>query len=656
MKKVLMIAAVLAAAGQKAYSEIYSARLEDSVISDTNFETNILEVPKNVTVITSKEIEERGAQTLGEALKAVPNLNVSSMNGSDSVFDLRGQGEGAKSNVLVLLDGSPLNTIDNSAYKTSMVDISSVERIEVIPSGGSVLYGDGAVGGVINIITKAPEERKNYGSVSLEGGSYNYGKVYGNYGTKIGEKLLLMGNFSKKNLDGYRDDSKDDLDDLGIAGKYLLEDGELSLTVNHSKNRFSAPGGLNKSEYHEDPKKTGNMENFLKGTNEENLYTLNFNKKLSKNSEFLIYGNYTDQKYSGKYPFSPSDRTRDYTTHKFYIKPQIKYSYLQNSYVIVGGDFQRATTDVDSTYFASSDWKNPTYDIFVAESMEPKKNSWGGFLFNKYTYNNWEFTQGYRRQDIEIDYFKNQLSENKKFSENAWDFSVNYLLTEMNSIYFSYTTAFRTPNTDELVYWDYSNGLNSQTSKTFEVGSKNTFGNTYLSAALFTTLTENEIFYDASTYVNGNIPGESRRNGAEIFMEHYFSKVTLRESFSYTHTEIKDGKYSGKDIPGVPNFIMNLGGSYNPTEKWTLNGDLNFVGESYSISDFNNHAGKNPSYLTLDLNIRYTVNEAFSIYGGINNLFDKKYSDYIIASADGKKKNYYPANGRNFYVGTTYKF
>ncbi|MGL5051666.1 MAG: TonB-dependent receptor, partial [Fusobacteriaceae bacterium] len=210
MKKILLICALGILAQRNGYAQ--SVKLEDTVVSETNFETNILEVAKNVTIITKEEIAESGSKTLGEVLRRVPSLTVKNLGGADSTFDLRGQGDTAASNVLVLLDGTPLNTIDMAGYKTSQIDISSISRIEVIPSGGSVLYGDGAVGGVINIITESPLNKKNYGTVAVEAGSYDYSKIYGSYGTAVTEDLLIKTSYSSKNKKGYRDETKDDLD------------------------------------------------------------------------------------------------------------------------------------------------------------------------------------------------------------------------------------------------------------------------------------------------------------------------------------------------------------------------------------------------------------------------------------------------------------
>ena len=173
-------------------------KLEESVITSENTETTIADIPKNITVLTGEEITQRGAKTVAEALKLVSSVIVKEMGGADAAFDIRGQGPTAKSNVIVLVDGAPINSIDLSGYQTSNIPVDNIERIEVIPSGGSVLYGDGAVGGTINIVTKAPENKKNYGSLNSEIGSYGLKKQQITYGTKIGEKLLVEVDYLKK--------------------------------------------------------------------------------------------------------------------------------------------------------------------------------------------------------------------------------------------------------------------------------------------------------------------------------------------------------------------------------------------------------------------------------------------------------------------------
>ena len=117
MKKYLMLAAILAV-GTTAMGEekIASQKLNETVISTENFETSVLDTAKNITIVTQEEIQAKGANTVAEALKGVPGLTITSSEGSEPYFDLRGYGATAAQNTLILIDGVPLNNIQGSWY------------------------------------------------------------------------------------------------------------------------------------------------------------------------------------------------------------------------------------------------------------------------------------------------------------------------------------------------------------------------------------------------------------------------------------------------------------------------------------------------------------------------------------------------------------
>lgn len=262
MKKYLMLAAILAV-GTTAMAEekIASQKLNETVISTENFETTVLDTAKNITIVTQEEIQAKGANTVAEALRGVPGLTVNYMDGADAVFDLRGSGATAKSNTLVLLDGVPMNAPDG-LYNTSQIPVSQIEKIEVIPAGGAVMYGDGTTGGVINIITKSPENRKNYGSINGEVGSWDTRRGNVNYGTKIGDKFLFDMSYSYSESDGYRDPHSDykkgdKSEAISLRGKYLLEDGYLEGKYSYNDSRDSYTSSLSKDKFDKDPEQSG---------------------------------------------------------------------------------------------------------------------------------------------------------------------------------------------------------------------------------------------------------------------------------------------------------------------------------------------------------------------------------------------------------------
>lgn len=625
MKKRFYIAGLIIASSL-ALGQDKVVKLEESVITSENTETTIADIPKNVTVLTGEEITQRGAKTVAEALKLVSSVVVKEMGGADAAFDIRGQGATAKSNVIVLVDGAPINSIDLSGYQTSNIPVDNIERIEVIPSGGSVLYGDGAIGGTINIVTKAPEDKKNYGSLNSEIGSYGLKKQQVTYGTKIGEKLLVEVDYLKREKDGYRDYSKDNLESFGFRSRYKLNDGELKFKYNYSKNEFKAPGALTKDEVNDDRTQSNLNAWRIDGKTEKNNFVGDYLYNINSDLEFKLLGRYAHENYSSN--------GSNYKTEVKYLKPQLKYSYLDESYVVFGGDiYQGETKD------------------FAYGNGKSEKNSLGGFIINSYTIDRFRFTQGYRRQNIE---YKGDRFVTKKFKEDAIELTGSYLYSDSGSTYISYTKGFRAPNTDEINAW--AGEFNPQKTETYEIGVKDFVGNTYISTSVFYIETENEIFYGVNKNdefnKNRNLDGTSKRKGIEFSLEHYFNKLTISESITYMKTEFKEGK----DIPGIPNIKGVLNFNYKFNEKLSMNNSWEYYGKAYDSNDEANERDKIDSYLLSGLTFVYDFQDGLVINVGINNLFNEKYYDYVGYSSYSKTRNYYPAPERNYYIGFKYSF
>ena len=549
MKRVLMAAAILILIVNTpimAEKNIASQRLNETVISTENFETSVLDTAKNVTIVTQEDIQNKGASTVAEALKGVPGLTVNSLGGSDPIFDLRGSGATAKSNTLVLLDGIPLNAVDGT-YNTSGIPVAQIDKIEVIPSGGAVMYGDGATGGVINIITKSPLDKNNYGNIDMEIGSWNTRKGTVNYGTKIRDKFLFDLSYNNYKSDGYRSlDSRyasgDTRESIWLRGKYLLDDGYFEAKYNYGKNKDSWTSALTREQFEENPKQTG--KDAGKELNKTNNYMMTYNKKIGENLSFLVYGGYDTKKLSPKATWGDS-RT---DIKQYYIKPQIKYNYGKESYLILGGDYKK------------SEVERFTYKTKL------EKESFAGYLINKTTIGKLQLSQGYRRSNDKYN-DKSVMSKgdlDKKFDNDSFEFAVNYLYSDTGSVYLSFVQGFRTPNADDLGYW-YGD-IDAQETKAYELGIKDMYKNTFISSSIFLIDTDKEIYYEKVSGYGGknrNFDGKVRRIGGQVSLQHYFDKLTLRESISYIQPKITSGIHDGKEFAGVARWQGNIGISYN---------------------------------------------------------------------------------------------
>jgi len=155
------------------------ARLEPIVVTPTRLEQQAGESPASVTVITSDDIRSSPYVALDDVLRQIPSFSLfrrsSSLVGHPTTqgVSLRGVGPSGASRALVLVDGIPINDPFGGWVPWSRVPLLSIEQIEVVRGGGSALWGNGALGGVINVITRRPTET----SATLE-------TSFGNHDTK----------------------------------------------------------------------------------------------------------------------------------------------------------------------------------------------------------------------------------------------------------------------------------------------------------------------------------------------------------------------------------------------------------------------------------------------------------------------------------------
>lgn len=178
-------------------------QMDSTVITATMTEKTLFEVPANVLVITSKDIQEKNALTLTDVLKDAPGIFVDRPKGiadSSGGIQMRGFGE---SNILVLYDGVPVNSAYSGSVDWSAIPIDTIDRIEIAKGAASSLYGGRAVGGVINIITSTPENMEPKV------------KTYGYYGTnntwrrglsvtqRLNEKFSYYLGYEHQSTDGF---------------------------------------------------------------------------------------------------------------------------------------------------------------------------------------------------------------------------------------------------------------------------------------------------------------------------------------------------------------------------------------------------------------------------------------------------------------------
>ena len=168
---IALAAMAVIAAATSAFADDPVTPTQEIVVTATRIPTPVVDIPAGVTVIDRQTIDDRGYTTLTDALSAIPGVRVSQSGGpggNASVF-VRGTNS---NHVLVLRDGMPLNDASDSsgAFNFGVDTLADVERIEVICGPMAALYGSGAIGGVINLISRQGHEQGVHFTGDLAGG------------------------------------------------------------------------------------------------------------------------------------------------------------------------------------------------------------------------------------------------------------------------------------------------------------------------------------------------------------------------------------------------------------------------------------------------------------------------------------------------------
>jgi iron complex outermembrane receptor protein len=611
-----------------------------------------------VTVITDVDIQNSTARDVPDLLRTQVGVQVSDISGNRRNYrvDLRGFGETAQSNTLVLVDGRRINQADLSGTDWTLIPLDRIERIEVIRGGrGSVLYGDNASGGVINIITKAGE--KYEAGLGGAGGSYNTTRAnaYIN-GTHNNLSYALSGRLY--NSDGYRDNSDMYAEDLGLKLGYLVgERGKVSLDGGYHKDETGLPGALRKSELEAGIPRTGTVhpndfanvdDSYIKLKPEiffleDSLFQfdLSYRKRDS-----LFFSSFAGGTFEGN-----TEIKTVVASPQFVFREQV--FGLENS-LTLGFDYVEAEEDIlNTTVFFGF----PSTGLFSLE----KKNQ-GFYIHDEmYPIEKLALSGGYRYDKVEYK-FDPSTPDEADFDENLLTAGVNYNFYGESFVYFSFAQSFRYPLMDELFNF-FTNTIDTtlvpQTSDNYELGIRHYFTKTiYTNINFFRIDTENEIFFNPVKGLfgaNDNHGGKIRRDGVEILLAKSFKKVTLRGSYTYTDAVIKSGPFSGNDVPSVPKHKASIDALFSPADGFTLALNGIYIGERLFESDYANAFPKQDDHIVLNAKLKYS-RKKFTAFLDINNLLNEKYPEYGVLSSFPVEEAFYPSPEINFLLGLQYTF
>ncbi|MEE3624935.1 TonB-dependent receptor [Nitrospirillum sp. BR 11752] len=580
--------------------------ITDIVVAATRVPTPVSQVASSVTLITAADIAAKQAHTLPDALKDVPGLNMVQTGGpgGQAYVFMRG----ANSNhVKVLVDGIDMGDPGNpnAAFDFGQFLTPDIERVEVLRGPQSGLYGSDAIGGVINIITKAGDGPARL-TAGIEGGSFDTfnqnGGVSGatgplHYAATIAHfrsgatpvtPLDLLAPGEKRNDDSYDNVTASaklgydisDTVDLGLVGRYTKTD--LRFTGDDFSTSPSHPAALQSQ--------NDTLQYYTRGTAHVSLLDGRLNQTLG-----VAYGSVKTSAHT------PDSDDTYYVGDRVKVDWQADYAVSAQHTLVVGAEHQR---DAIHQPVAA----DTTLDGGYAELQST--------LFENF------------HDTVSVRYDGNDRFGGKVTYRVAPTYLVAATGTRLKA---SVGSGFKAPSLSEM-FQDYpafgffgNPNLKPESSTGYDLGVEQDMaaGRVQVGATWYHIDFTDLITQNASFTSYANI-GKAHSQGMEGFVAvRPLETVTVR--LDYTYTQAYDDVLN-QELLRRPRHKGSVDVRWQATDRLSLDGEVVAVGSFIDGNrDFSIPRLKAPGYATVDLAANYDFSEMVTVYGRITNLLDKDY-------------------------------
>jgi len=623
------------------------------VITGARFESNAALTPIGTTVISADEIRRAGASDVNSAIRKIGGVyGRQSLDGSpDFSLDLRGFGTNSSQNMVVVLDGVRLSDNELSNAVLSSIPVDSVERIEITRGGASVLYGEGATGGVINIITKRAAKNSSRGSMFVEGGQFHEGEVRGSY-AQAWENFAADATLGHRRTDNYRDNNDFKLSNFSGSLQWFDRDSRTTVRYEGSRQDSGFAGSLSEAQFQANPRQTltpkdhGSLDNDrLTASYTRNLGAwdvaaeLSHREKVSRSNYFYTF--------NGK----ESESASKYTSKQNQFSPRVRHlgdiGDMLNE-LVAGVDLMRWNRVTEAS-FSQADATQRSKAFYLRDELRFDAAHEG------------RVSAGVRRELFDKD-FSDPLgypttTYNTKQGLNAWELQASYAPVALLNVYAKAGQSYRVANSDENAYTPKTNdALLPQTSHDLELGTS--YGNAQgkVTARLFRHKLTNEIFFDPTLNFgygyNTNLD-PTRRQGFELDAEAQVAKDwSVSAHYQHVKAEFTDGVNAGKEMVLVPKNVLTARLSWTPADGQSADIGAQFVDRQRYGDDFGNAcSAQMPGFTTFDARYARKFGQWEVAVSGLN-LADKHY----FSEAYSCKAGIYPSDGRQLKLSARYDF
>ncbi|NOU36048.1 MAG: TonB-dependent receptor [Kiritimatiellaceae bacterium] len=660
MKKRILTAALSGALFTGTFAETTNTvtDAERIVITATRSASDVRNVPGNPSVVTAQDIADGHYTSVPEALEKKAGIFFRNYadNPSQAAVDIRGfGGDNPHGKVLVLVNGRKLNRPDMAVINWAQIPMQAVERIEVVRGPNSVLYGDHAVGGVINIITR---DGADIPETSLQASAGSYGAFDQNVVTsgKL-DGLGYVATAGHQSGDGYRnrsayDTSSGSLRLSGAINEQVSAYAEGSVV----KERHELPGALSLAQVQQNRRQAANLADEA----DETYYTFNTGVKVVPTDELIfdLDGGMSRKDLQADMPSYWPASYYDYKINSYTLSPKVTLltpvANMDNEFIL-GSDLARETlvtkkyNDLSRTVLATD--TKVTKDLiggYIADtlSLTDKLLLSGGARLEQNKVN------AHHENGAGVTQYDDSITHTKK----AWQTALNWMPTDTLKLFTGVKSTYRYPFIDEQAIYSgwgdaFNKDLRPETGINYETGVEVTpVSNVVLQATAFQTDMKDEIAWGAGK--NENLDKTTHR-GVELHAGYKNEAFAIDGYYTWLQSEFTAGVNNGNEIPWVPQNKLDVNLALFLTGALTLNTHMSYVSSMYPSGDNSNSAGTLSDYTIFDSLLEYKLpikKFETKVFAGVDNIFATKYN--FLAYSWG----YYPAPERTYKAGLNVKF
>lgn len=611
--------------------------LEKIIVTPMRQKTLLRDTPSKVTVISKEQIIKTGARTLDELFQYIPEVNVignSIYQGMKPQITMRGVPN--QERTLVMIDGIPVNSAWQGRVEWGMVPIEAIERIELVHGPMSTLYGSGAMGGAINIVTKSARERSEtslkgqYGSLNTWSTALHQGGKFDKFSYYLGGSIVKSkGYIPEKNPQPY-----------SVRRSY--KDWDSLFKLNYSIDEYAdfALGFLH------DDEKTCRGREYFNINDRANLGYLTYERpagNIKLKATFFI----NDQDWKREFDTGPDfdylNMIENIDNTYLGTMTQATFTLLEINRLTAGLDYKNGRIRLkdeyqQSTRKAGANGRQDLVAVFLQDELRFLEDSLilSLGLRGDYcrSYKGWTFDTGQAPKVSPFSYDYND----RDWTALSPKASLVYHFKDKTTLRASFGSAFHAPDLKELYMvlarptkTVYNNpNLDPEILNSYEIGiNQNFFSGLEGGLSFFYSRGKDFIStrtLSASTFIYDNID-KVRMYGVETDLKYRIDGRWSCSAGYFFHSSKIDKNASNPDLNGnylamQPTQRAKVSITYQNPKIFTASALLRYVGRMYAD---NENSDKLKSYFVCDLQMSKRLNKNIELSLTWKNILDKKY-------------------------------